>query len=143
MHIVTGALAVALIGTAGIPTAALAPHVQVSEHACFIQPIGPFKARSGPIGPIGYGFKVHCTSDPDLRAVTVKLWRKDVHTGQEEMQSQQTDHGTLASDEKIYYSSCFSTSHLWEYHTEAIATAVFNYSGDRDDGNSDSVLLDC
>lgn len=136
----TAALAIALIGTASIPANA---HAQVTAHACFIRPIGPFKARYGPIGPIGFGFQVHCTSDPDLRAVTVKLWRKDVHTGQEEMQSQHTDHGTLANDEKIYYTSCFSTAHMWEYHTEAIATAVFNYSGDRDDGNSDSALLDC
>jgi hypothetical protein len=148
MNIVTALAGVAtatLIGTALSPeTANATPVTPVSDAACFVQPIGPFKTNASSIAPIGYGFRVHCMPrDPDLRAVTVKLWRKDVHTGQEYVHAEQIDHGTKATDQRIYYASCSTSAVLWEFHTEAIATAVYDYSGDYASGDSDSVLLHC
>lgn len=145
MNIVTmlaGAGAAVLISTA-MPAAAYAA-APISSAACFVQPIGPFKTNPSSLAAIGYGFRVHCMPrDPDLRAVTVKLWRKDVHTGQEYLHAEQTDHSTKANNEVLFYASCTREAVLYEFHTEAIATAVFDYSADRDDGNSDSALLHC
>lgn len=146
MKIVTmiaGAFAATILSVTAAPAGAL-PVTPVSGSGCLVQPIGPHKTGPGSTAPISFGFRVQCyPRDPDLRAVTVKLWRKNVHTGQSYMHAERTDHGTKAADEKMYYASCSDASVQWEFHTEVIATAVFDYSADRDDGNSDPALLDC
>lgn len=147
MNIVTKgvAAAAAIIATSvAAPAHAKPPVTPASGSGCLVQPIGPHKIGPGSTAPISFGFRVRCyPRDPDLRATTVKLWRKNVHTGQSYMHAERTDHGTRAADEKIYYASCSDASVQWEFHTEVVVTAVFDYSGDRDDGNSDPVLLDC
>ncbi|MQY20283.1 hypothetical protein [Nocardia macrotermitis] len=141
--VIVGAAAATLLGVVAAPVAA-APVTPVSNAGCLVHPIGPHKIGHGSTAPISFGFKVACyPRDPDPRAVTVKLWRKNVHTGQIYMHAERTDHSTKAMDEKIYYASCSDASVQWEFHTEAIATAVYDYSAGHDDGNSDPALLDC
>jgi hypothetical protein len=118
LNIVTTAAAAAIIALPAAPAhAAVTP---ISASGCIVHPIGPHKVGYGSTAPISFGFQVACyPRDPDMRAVTVKLWRKNVHTGQIYMHAERTDHGTKAMDEKTYDASCSG------------------YSAGHDDGNSD------